>query len=123
MKFFHSKALLGVLLVSAIVLTGVSICVAATTVENIASSSDSYDGKKVSVKGSVENIKHEQPELGKPYTTFMLVGQAGGRVKVWAPRALNIKAGQEVRVRGVYYKTKIINNRYFNNEIQASSVK
>jgi hypothetical protein len=123
MKFSNSKILFGVLFVSAIVLVSLSICAAADTIENIANNGDSFDGKRVSVEGTVSNLKHERPAAGKDYTTFMLVGQAGGRIKVWAAGALDLKPEQKVRVRGVYHKVKIINNRYYNNEIEASSVK
>jgi len=119
-----SKALVGILLVSTIVLGGFPICAAAeTTVEKIMNNGDSYDGRKVTVKGTVSNLKIETLEIGKTFTTFMLVGKSGGRIKVSASGTLKIKPGQEVRVKGVYRKVRTTAHRYYYNEIQASKVK
>jgi hypothetical protein len=97
--------------------------VAATTVEEIVNKGDSFDGRKVTVTGTVSNIKVETLEIGKTYTTFWLVGKSGGRVKVSASGTLKIKAGQEVRVKGVYRKVRTTAHRYYYNEIEASKVK
>jgi len=119
-----SKALFGILLVSTIVLGGFPIYAAAeTTVEKIMNNGDSYDGRKVTVKGTVSNLKIETLEIGKTFTTFMLVGKSGGRIKVSASGTLKIKPGQEVRVKGVYRKVRTTAHRYYYNEIQASKVK
>ena len=119
-----SKVLFGILLVSTIVLGGFSICPAAeTTVEKIMNSRDSYDGQKVSVKGTVSNLKFETLEVGKTYTTFMLVGKSGGRIKVSFSGTLKLKPGQEVRVKGVYRKVRKTAHRYYYNEIEASKVR
>ena len=119
-----SKALLGILLVSTIVLGGFPIWAAAeTTVEKIVNSGDSYDGRKVSVKGTVSNLKFETLEVGKTYTTFLLVGKSGGRVKVSFSGTLKLKPGQEVRVKGVYQKVRKTAHHYYYNEILASKVK
>jgi hypothetical protein len=119
-----SKALFGILLVSTIVLAGFPIRAAAeTTVEKIMNDGDSYDGRKVSVKGTVSNLKFETLEVGKTYTTFLLVGKSGGRIKVSVSRTLKLKPGQEVKVNGVYRKVRKTTHRYYYNEIQASKVK
>lgn len=119
-----SKALLGILLVSTIVLAGFPICAAAeTTVEKIVNSGDSYDGRKVSVKGTVSNLKFETLEVGKTYTEFILVGKSGGRIKVSFSGTLKLKPGQEVRVKGVYQKVRKTAHHYYYNEILASKVK
>ena len=119
-----SKVLFGALLVSTIVLSGFSIWPAAqTTVEKINSNSDSYDGRKVSVTGMVSNPKFETLEVGKTYTTFILAGKSGGRIKVSVPGTLKLKPGQEVKVKGVYRKVKTTTHRYYYNEIEASKVK
>jgi hypothetical protein len=119
-----SKALFGILLVSTIVLGGFPICAAAeTTVEKIMNNGDSYDGRKVSVKGTVSNLKVETLEIGKTHTTFLLVGKSGGRIKVSFSGTLKLKPGQEVRVKGVYRKVRTTAHRYYYNEIEASKVK
>jgi hypothetical protein len=119
-----SKVLLGILLVSTIVLGGFPICAAAeTTVEKIVTGGDSFDGRKVSVKGTVSNLKFETLEVGKTYTTFILVGKSGGRIKVSFSGTLKLKPGQEVRVKGVYRKVRKTAHQYYYNEILASKVK
>jgi hypothetical protein len=119
-----SKALFGILLVSTIVLGGFPIGAAAeTTVEKIMNDGDSYDGRKVSVKGTVSNLKLETLEVGKTYTTFLLVGKAGGRIKVSVSGTPKLKPGQEVQVKGVYRKVRKTTHRYYYNEIEASKVK
>ena len=124
MKLSSSKALLGILLVSTIVLGAFSICAAAeTTVEKIMNNGDSYDGRKVSVKGTVSNLKFETLEVGKTYTEFILVGKSGGRIKVSFSGTLKLKPGQEVQVKGVYRKVSKAGPRYFYNQIVASDVK
>ena len=119
-----SKSLFSILLVSTIVLGGFSICPAAeTTVEKIISDSNAYDGRKVSVTGTVSNLKFETLAPGKTYTTFMLAGKSGGRIKVSAPGTLKLQSGQEVRVKGVYRKIRKTAYRYYYDEIEASKVK
>ena len=124
MRLSPLKALFGILLVSSIVLCGFLICAAAeTTVEKIMNNGDSYDGRKVSVKGTVSNLKIETLEIGKPYTRFLLVGKSGGRIKVSIKGTLKVKPGQEVRVRGVYRNVRTTAHRNYYNEIEASKVK
>jgi len=124
MRLSSSKALLGILLVSIIVLGGFPICAAAeTTVEEIMKKGDSYDGKDVSVTGTVSNLKLGSFEVGTNYTTFMLAGKSGGRIKVFAWGKLKLQVGQKVQVMGVYRKVSKAGARYFYNQIVASEVK
>jgi len=124
MRRSSSKALLGMLLISIIILFGVGICAAAeTTVEEIMKKGDSFDGKAVSLTGTVSNLKFGSIEVGKNYTTFMLASKSGGRIKVFAWGKLPLKAGQKVEVAGVYRKVSKAGNRYFYNQIVASDVK
>jgi hypothetical protein len=124
MKPYSSKVLFGIFLVSAIVLGGFSICPAAgTTVEKIVHNSDSYDGRKVSVTGTVSHLKFGALEVGKTYTTFILAGKSGGRIKVTVSGTLKLKPGQEVQVKGIYRKIRKTAHRYYYNEIEASKVK
>ena len=119
-----SKVWLGILLISAIVLVGFAICAAAeTTVEEILNKGDSYDGKTVSVTGTVSNLKFGSIEVGNNYTTFMLASTSGGRIKVFTWGKLKLQAGQKVQVTGVYRKVSKAGARYFYNQIVASEVK
>ena len=124
MRLSSSKAFLGILLVSIIVLGGFPICAAGeTTVEEIMKKGDSYDGKDVSVTGTVSNLKFMAFEVGNNYTTFMLASTSGGRIKVFAWGKLKLQVGQKVRVTGVFRKVSKAGARYFYNQIVASEVK
>ena len=124
MRRSSSKAMLSILLVSTVVLAGFAICGAAeTTVEEIMNKTDSYEGKTVSLTGTVSNLKFGSIEVGKSYTTFMLASKTGGRIKIFAWGKLTLKAGQNVQVAGVFRKVSAAGNRYFYNQIVASDVK
>ncbi len=119
-----SRILLAIFLVSAVVLGGLSICSAAeTNAAKILNNADSFDGQQVSLAGTVSNIKFRALEVGNNYTTFMLADESGGRIKVFAWGKLTLKAGQKVRVTGVYRKVWTSARQYFYNQIVASDVK
>jgi lipopolysaccharide export LptBFGC system permease protein LptF len=118
------KILFGIVLVLAIVLSGFSICPAIEiTTEKIVTDKDSYDGKEVSVEGSVSNLKFKTSKGGNNYTTFVLVGESGGRINVFIEGRLKLKPGQKVRVTGLYRKVKKVPRHTYYNEIEASEVK
>jgi hypothetical protein len=94
-----------------------------TPAEKIVTDRDSYDGKKVSVKGSVSNLKFKTSKGGNNYTTFVLVGESGVRINVIISEHPKVKTGQKVRVTGVYRKVKKTAHRNYYNEIEASEVK
>jgi len=124
MRLSSSRAFLGIFLVSIIVLGAFPICVTAeTTIEEIMKNGDSYDGKDVSVTGTVSNLKFMAFEVGNNYTTFMLASTSGGRIKVFAWGKLKLQVGQKVRVTGVFRKVSKAGARYFYNQIVASEVK
>jgi hypothetical protein len=124
MDRYTSRILLGIFLVLAVVLGGLSICSAKeTTVDKIMNNPDSFDGHRVSVTGTVSNMKFGAMEVGKDFTTFMLADKSGGRIKIFAWGKLKIKAGQKVQVTGVYRKVWTSARRYFYNQIVASKVK
>jgi hypothetical protein len=94
-----------------------------TTVEKIVAKKDSFDGKEVSVKGTVSNLKFKTANVKDDFTTFALVGEAGGRINVFIWGSLKLKPGQKVQVTGVYRKVRKTPRRYYYNEIEASEVK
>jgi lipopolysaccharide export LptBFGC system permease protein LptF len=118
------KILFGIVLVLAIVLSGFSICPAIEiTTEKIVTDKDSYDGKEVSVEGSVSNLKFKTSKGGNNHTTFVLVGESGSRINVFIWGRLKLKPGQKVRVTGLYRKVKKVPRHTYYNEIEASEVK
>jgi hypothetical protein len=124
MKRCTSKFLFGIFLVLTIVLGSFSICPAMeTTAEKIISKKDSYNGKEVSVKGTVSNLKFKTANVKDDYTTFVLVGEAGGRINVFIWGSLKLQPGQKVQVTGRYRKVRRMGQRNHYNEIEASEVK
>jgi hypothetical protein len=123
MKRGTSKFSIGMLLLLTVILGSFSVCLATDTAEKIITKKDSYDGKRVSVKGTVSNLKFKTMNVKDDYTTFILVGEAGGRINVFAWRSLKLQPGQKVQVTGVYRKVRRTANRNYYNEIEASEVK
>jgi hypothetical protein len=94
-----------------------------TTVEKIVAKKDSFDGKEVSVKGTVSNLKLKTANVKDDYTTFILVGESGGRINVFIRGNLKLQPGQKVQVTGVYREVWKTAHRNYYNEIEASEVK
>jgi hypothetical protein len=93
------------------------------TVEKIVTERDSYNGKEVSVKGTVSNIKFRTSTGGNPYSTFKLVGESGGRINVFIRGRLKLQPGVKVQVKGLYRKVMRVDERIFYDQIVASEVK
>ena len=93
-----------------------------TTVDQIVAHKDSYDGKEVSVSGKISNLKFKTSKGGNKYTTFLLVGESGGRINVYVSEHPKLKPAQKVRVTGIYRKVKKTAHRNYYNEIEASEV-
>ena len=124
MKRCTSKFLLSILLIFIIILVGLSVCPAMdTTAEKIIAKKDSFDGKQVSVKGTVSNLKFKTANAKDDYTTFVLVGESGGRINVFIWGSLKLRPGQNVQVTGIYRKIRKTAHRNYYNEIEASGVK
>jgi len=123
MKRCNPKCVFGIVLTLAIAVSGFSIFPTETTVEKIVTNKDSFDGKEVSVKGIVSNLKFKAATVQEKYTTFILVGESGGRVKVFISGRVELRPGQEVQVTGVYRKVRKTTHRNYYNEIEASSVR
>jgi hypothetical protein len=124
MKRSTSTFLIGMVLAITIVLSGFSISSAKdTTAEKIITKKDSYDGKKVTVKGTVSNLKFKTANVKDNYTTFVLVGESGGRINVFIWGSPKLQPGQKVQVTGRYRKVRRTPHRNYYNEIEASKVK
>jgi hypothetical protein len=124
MKRCIPKFLFVIVLVLTIVLGSFSICPAiGTTVDKILADKNSYDGKEVSVSGTVSaNLKFKTTKGGKDYTTFSLLGDSGRRINVFIWGKLKFKGGQKVRVTGIYHKVMRVGQSTFRNEIEAMEI-
>jgi len=113
-----------IFLVLAIVLGSFTICPAIeTTIKEIVADKNSYDGKEVSVSGTVSaNLKFKTIKGGKDYTTFSLLGDSGGRINIFIWGKLKLQGGQKVRVTGIYHKVMRVGQSTFRNEIEAMEI-
>ena len=124
MKLWSSKFLIAIILVLAIVLCGnFSDAAQETTVEKILANKDSFDGKEVSVYGTVSKLKLKTSKGGNEYTTFSLINGSGVSLNVFVWGHSKIKEGQKVKVIGTYRKVKKVGRYTFYNEIEATEVK
>jgi hypothetical protein len=125
MNWCTSKFLFAIVLVlTIVVLGGFSISDAIeTTVKKIVADKNSYDGKEVSVSGTVSaNLKFKTSKGGKDYTTFSLIGDTGGRINVFVWGKSKLHGGQKVRVTGIYHKVMKVGQSTFRNEIEATEI-
>ncbi len=90
-----------------------------TTVGDILSNPDQYDGKMVQVEGTVGSLKETVSKKGNPYTTFK-VTQGDKSLTVFSFGKKSIKQGDSVSVVGRYQKVKHVSRYTFYNEIDAS---
>ena len=94
-----------------------------TPVEKILADKNSYDGKEVSVSGTVSaDLKLKRSRAGKDYTTFSLLGDSGRRIKIFIWGRLKLQGGQKVKVTGIYRKIKKTGKYTFRNEIEAAEI-
>lgn len=93
------------------------------TIGDILQNKDRYDGKEVSVSGTISKLKFKTSKAGSEYTTFSLIGDSGGSINVFIWGQSKLKAGQKVKVTGTYRKVKKVYRYTFYNEIEAVEVK
>jgi len=120
----HNKVILSV------ILTLICICfipkivdaqAIKTSVSEILSNPDQYDGKKVQVEGRSQSLKFNTSKKGNPSTTFMVVDSSNNALNVFTSGTLSINRGDSVTVTGRYQKVKHVPPKYtLYNEIDAS---
>ena len=100
------------LVILSVILTLICICfipkivdaqVIKTSVAEILSNPDKYDGKMVHVEGRVQSLKFNNSKKGKPYTTFMVVDSSNNSLNVFTSGTLSINRGDSVTVTGRYH--------------------
>lgn len=116
--------------VLAVILTLISICfipkivdaqAIKTSVSEILSNPDKYDGKMVHVEGRVQSLKFSTSKKGNPYTTFMVVDPSNNSLNVFTFDTLSINRGDSVTVTGRYHKVKQVPPKLtFYNEIEST---
>ena len=90
-----------------------------TTVGDILSNPDQFDGKMVQVEAKVLAPKFKTSKKGNAYTTFKLDSD-GKTLSGFSFGTLSINEGDSVKVIGRYQKMKKVGSFTFYNEIDAS---
>ncbi len=93
-----------------------------TTVEEILANPDSFEGKEVSVSGTVSTPRFKASRHGKPYMTFPLLGESGGRVNVLVWEQIKLKKGEKIKVTGTFRQTMEMGKYTFRNMVEASKI-
>jgi hypothetical protein len=92
-----------------------------TTPAQILEGPDQFDGKAVTLVGTVTNLDARVSRRGNPYYTFDL--SAGGRsIKIFSFGRPPCLARSTVSVEGVFQKVKRVSGRTFYNEVEAQRV-
>ncbi len=93
-----------------------------TTVEEILANPDSFEGKEISVSGTVSTPRFKASRHGKPYMTFPLLGESGGRVNVLVWEQIKLKKGEKIKVTGTFRQSMEMGKYTFRNMIEASEI-
>ncbi len=93
-----------------------------TTVEEIVTGKDFYEGKEVSVTGAVSTPRFRASRHQKPYMTFPLLGDSGSRVNILFWGDIKLKTGKKIKVRGVYRKVMEMGKYTFRDVIEVSKI-
>ncbi len=80
-----------------------------------------YDGRKVLLRGHVENLQFRFSQRGTPYTLFRLRDQAAS-IRVFTRDHPQIQEGDSVQVAGVYYKSRKVGRFTYHNEVEAEEI-
>lgn len=89
------------------------------SVSSICANKSHYHTKLVVSIGRVENMFEKLSRKGNYYYTFDLV-DAGDRVRVFSFGKPQVKNGDKVVVRGVYYKVRTVGHYVFEHEIDVT---
>ncbi len=114
--------LFALLFFSAVLLGSSAQAATETTVEEILASKDSFDGKEVSVSGAVSTPRFKSSRHGKPYVTFPLLSETGGRVNVLVWEPMKLKKGEKIKVTGTFRKAMEMGKFTFRDMIEASEI-
>jgi hypothetical protein len=123
MKRYSSIFFMLIALTLASVLSGgLSSAAEETTVEKILSDRDSYDGKEVSLSGTVSTPKFKATKSKKPYMTFPLLGDSGARINIFVWGDLRLKPGKRIGVTGIYRKGMEMGKYTFRDAIESGRI-
>ncbi len=93
-----------------------------TTVEEILANPDSFEEKEISVSGTISTPRFKASRHGKPYMTFPLLSESGGRVNVLVWEQIKLKKGEKIKVTGTFRQAMEMGKYTFRNMIEASKI-
>lgn len=83
---------------------------------------EDFDGKEVTIKGTVSQFQIRVSSRGNPYSLFRL-RDSGGSIKVYTRGHPDIREGNTVTVKGIFNRVRRVGKYTFYNEIEAIEVK
>ena len=95
----------------------------AATVFAINANPAQFDGKNITVRGTVDEVRKTTSRAGNDYSTFQIRDAAGDGVKVFTWGHPTIMNGDPVQVTGVFQQVRHVGHYTFYNEIDAQSVR
>ena len=98
-----------------------SVGVSESTIKEVVSYPDEYEGKKITLEGEVSRLKFTESFTGKPYTIFELVDPAKNIINVYAEGHLDIEKGKKLRIHGKFSTEKNYFLFKFKNVVKAKS--
>ena len=98
-----------------------SVGVSESTIKEVVSYPDEYEGKKITLEGEVSRLKFTKSFTGKPYTIFELVDPAKNIINVYAEGHLDIEKGKKLRIHGKFSTEKNYFLFKFKNVVKAKS--
>ena len=119
MRISKLRAILAVILFLLLIITTANAQAIKTTVVDILSNPDKFDGKMVQAEGKVTILKAKVSKKGNPYFTFKLA-DGDKSLSIFNFGTPSIKEGDSVKVMGRYQKVKLVGRYTFYNEIDAS---
>jgi hypothetical protein len=92
-----------------------------STIKEVVSYPDDYEGKKITLEGEVSRLKFTKSFTGKPYTLFELADPAKNMINVYAEGHLAIEKGEKLRIHGKFSVKKNYFLFKFKNVVKAKS--
>ena len=98
-----------------------SVDISESTIKEVVSSPDDYEGKKITVEGEVSRLKFTRSFTGKPYTLFELADTSKNIINVYAEGHLHIEKGKKLRIHGKFSTEKNYFLFKFKNVVKAKT--
>jgi hypothetical protein len=101
-------------------LCGAAAAQAAVTPADLLAHGATYDGKSVTVAGTVGSIVHKTSARGNAYTTFDLC-TGSACIRVFEYGAPSLTTGQSLTVTGTFAVEKHVGSSVYHNELDVES--